>query len=107
MKVLSLQQLRRTIQSDEKKSFVFESETQPDYTPQSTMRIYLVCWFGEIWPQANKIIMRSNCGDICFCNVRYVVRQSDSPIGETVYTIHCGGDDGPERPTVYRLAEYV
>ena len=105
-KVLSLQQLRRELQTSGKKAFEFESEEQPLYKPMCPIEIKMVCWFSEVWPQTNVIVMQSNAGEVVFKDVQYVVRHDNSPVGDSIYTIHCANRTSPNKPTVFQLSEY-
>lgn len=73
----------------------------------SPINIKMLCWFSEVWPQTKTIVMKSNCGEICFRQVKYVIKHSDSPIGEALYTIHCANHANQNDSKVFVLREYV
>jgi len=102
MEILSLQELRRVLQKSDKKAFVFSTDEQTQIRPASPVSLEMICWFSEVWPQTNTVVMRSNGGELCFRGVQYVVRH-DLADGEIVYTIHCKNRKGTDTPSVYEL----
>lgn len=107
MEILSLQDLRRSLQRSKRKVFVFLSEMQPGHKSSAPIGIKMLCWFSEVWPQTNTIVMQSTSGEICFKQVKYVVEHTESVLGEAIYTIHCGGTNGGQTSnSVFELIEY-
>jgi len=105
-KVLSLQQLRRALQQSDQKVFVFDSENQPGFDCTNPISVRMYCWFSEVWPQTETVVMKSNNGELCLRRVDHIVELKSQGDAGTVYTIYCRDVSKHGRSSAYTFREF-